>query len=283
MNKNIISAVLVLIFSSCTKAPFSSDMKLGGKIVSTSQLNKGYKVYQAKCLSCHGDKGDGKGITHRALLTKPRNLTQGMYKFGLSLNGGLPTDEDFANILNHGLNGTAMLPWKLTKEETTSVTQYIKTFALNVWDDKSYVKPERAEFTSDPYQETYEMMAIKKGKEVYHKTAQCFVCHKAYLPVEEMRIITGDMTLTAASDVYQLKPQDTSYFLGEDEDKLLTNLPPDFTYHNVRSTKNVEELYKRISVGVNGTTMPAWKDALTDDEIWAVAYYVNSLIKSKNE
>ena len=29
--------------------------------------------------------------------------------------------------------------------------------------------------------------------------------------------------------------------------------------------------------GVTGSGMPGWKDVVTDDELWALAYYVDSL------
>jgi mono/diheme cytochrome c family protein len=59
-------------------------------------------------------------------------------------------------------------------------------------------------------------------------------------------------------------------------------LPPDFTWDSIRSAASVEELYIRISAGVGGTTMPSWKGTLSDDDIWAVAHYVKSLIDLKD-
>ena len=280
-NKYIPLIFSFLILVGCSNKKFFEDKILGGKPVTKEELNFGLKVYQANCISCHGEKGDGTGITYRALKVRPRNLTQGIYKFGLSLNAGLPTDEDFALILNKGLNGTAMLPWGLSKEEVSAVIHYIKTFAPQVWEGSNFITPERPKFTRDPFQYVYEAQAVERGKLVYHQTAQCFNCHKAYLSIDEMKIITKDNSLTEKSDVFQVKPQATSYFSGKNKDDLLTNTPPDFTYHQIRSANNVEEIYKRITAGVNGTAMPSWKETLTDDEIWAVAYYVNSLVKSK--
>ena len=59
-------------------------------------------------------------------------------------------------------------------------------------------------------------------------------------------------------------------------------MPPEFTYDSVRSAKTVEELYIRLNAGVGGAAMPSWKGTLQDDEIWAVAHYVKSLIDLKN-
>jgi mono/diheme cytochrome c family protein len=34
--------------------------------------------------------------------------------------------------------------------------------------------------------------------------------------------------------------------------------------------------------GIGGTTMPSWKGTLEDNDIWAVSYYVKSLIDLKD-
>ena len=58
-------------------------------------------------------------------------------------------------------------------------------------------------------------------------------------------------------------------------------MPPDFTWHWVRSANTVEDIYVRLLSGVNGSGMPSWKDTITDEEIWAVSYYVKSLMELK--
>ncbi len=268
---------IMLVCFSCSKKPFKESLDLGGKTISTETLNRGFGVYQAKCVSCHGKDGDGTGITYRSLLIKPRNLKQGLYKFGLGLNGSLPSDEDFKNILTHGLWGTAMLPWGMNDRDLDSVIQYIKTFAPEVWSGKNYSPSIRPVFTKDPYTDVYAHVAIKKGARVYHDQGQCFSCHRAYLSVSEMKDITGDKNISEGSDVYQVKPQETSFFTGKKSDEMLTVNPPDFKVQSIRSARTVEEIYQRISVGVAGTPMPAWQDVLTEDELWSLAYYVKSL------
>lgn len=178
MNKIVTILFFLISTIACSRGPFYDDKILSNKLVSKKVLNNGHKVYVAKCLSCHGKEGDGQGITYRALFTKPRNLTQGLYKFGLSLDGGLPSDEDFAKILNHGLTGTAMLPWNLTSKELHDVTQYIKTFAPQVWEGKNFTLPTRAKFTKDPYKIVYEQDAIKKGAIIYHQKAQGLLIYR---------------------------------------------------------------------------------------------------------
>ena len=43
-----------------------------------------------------------------------------------------------------------------------------------------------------------------------------------------------------------------------------------------------EKLFNEIRYGIPWTAMPAWKDTITDDQIWAVSYYVKSLMDMKD-
>lgn len=75
-------------------------------------------------------------------------------------------------------------------------------------------------------------------------------------------------------DFYEVKPQFSEY------DHM--NIPPDFTWHEVRLIDNVEDIYVRLAAGIGGTSMPPWADVIADDDLWALAYYVESLIKLKD-
>jgi mono/diheme cytochrome c family protein len=39
-----------------------------------------------------------------------------------------------------------------------------------------------------------------------------------------------------------------------------------------------EDLYRVISAGVGGAAMPTWKGAIPEENLWALAYYVQSLV-----
>jgi len=59
--------------------------------------------------------------------------------------------------------------------------------------------------------------------------------------------------------------------------------PPDFLLVDVRSGSTVNELFKTITLGIHGTAMIANLDAYKDnpEQLWALAYYVRSLIDLK--
>ncbi|MBP9673910.1 MAG: c-type cytochrome [Bacteriovoracaceae bacterium] len=264
----------------CHEQAFKEGKEFAGKNkVSAQTLNLGKSTYMEYCVSCHGDKGDGKGVAAKGMDPIPRDFTLGLYKFGQVPAGELPHDADFSAIIKKGLHGTAMLPWDISEERIHAVTQYIKTFAPKVWEAKEAVLGERIIPTKDPYGLAHKTTAIEKGKEVYHVTAQCTTCHRAFIPKKELSALWEKVNkekLTVFDPaLYLPKVQDSEYGV-----KIV---PPDFTWHNIRSASSVEELYVRIASGVSGSGMPPWKGTIEDHEIWATAYYVKSLMDLKDK
>lgn len=273
-----IFVLLPLVLIACKGGDFKeSKTFVGGKVVTAETLNLGQMTYMDYCVSCHGVKGDGQGIASKGMFPPPRNFTLGIYKFGYVASGELPSDADFSRIIKHGLNGTAMLPWDLSQIQLDALTQYIKTFASAIWEAKDKTIGEEVKLTSDPYTMARKDFAIQYGKEVYHAVGNCFSCHSAYA--------TKDDILNWAKKHNQATPSfdDKMYTVKlQDSEHGYKALPPEFTWHHVRSANTVEELYLRLSSGVGGTTMPSWKGVLEDDQIWAVSYYVKSLMDLKN-
>jgi mono/diheme cytochrome c family protein len=278
MVKKIMVCFVPLLLLSCQKAAFQEDkIFVGQKIVSKDVLNQGHLTYLEYCVSCHGVKGDGKGISSKGLYPPPRNFTLGLFKFGTTLSGELPRDEDLMKIIRHGLNGSAMLPWDISDERLYAVTQYIKTFAPTVWEQKDKALAPQVTLTPDPFVAN-KSYAVEKGKEVYHTTASCYTCHRAYVSYDELNALSlkvNNQPAEADETIYQLKLQDSQYGVAM--------IPPDYTWHSVRSADTVEDIAIRLASGVGGTSMPSWKGVLDDEDIWATAYYVKSLINMKGQ
>jgi mono/diheme cytochrome c family protein len=278
----VLGAVTLLSSCSMEQNPFyEGKVFVGDKYASAKVLNKGKHIYTEYCMACHGVDGSGNGVAAKGLFPAPRNLKLGIYKFGNVVSGELPHDKDFYRILKNGLHGTAMFPWDMGEGQLEAVTQYIKTFAPQVWEDKNRKLGEYIVPTKDPFGLAHRSAAIEKGKEVYHAVAQCQSCHRAYVSKTEMGSIyqkVNGETLDLASlgeDLYQVKLQPSEHGVN--------GLPPDFTWHEIRSAKTEEELYVRLVAGVGGSSMPSWKDTLSDDQIWAVSYYVKSLMDLKGK
>jgi mono/diheme cytochrome c family protein len=280
----LIPILMFVIGCNVEKQPFHEGKILAGKEVSAKTLNLGYTTYVEYCIQCHGMDGKGQGPSSKGLLPPPRNLTQGLYKFPWVSYGELPHDEDFARIIRGGLNGSAMLKWDISDERLDAVIQYIKTFAPQTWEGKDKTLGTKLDLPKDPYGEVYKNIAVEKGRKVYHVVAACTQCHRAYATRAEVqewaKELKADVDTTAA-DYFQLKAQD-----GEYNYKIL---PPDFTYHSLRSITDVPSIVQRLMYGVTGSGMPGWKDVVTDEQLWELAYYVEHLqitgkdLKARND
>lgn len=274
--KKISFLLLPLLLIGCSRGDFKESKTFaGGKVVSASTLNLGQTTYVEYCVSCHGAKGDGNGIAAKGMYPPPRNFTLGIYKFANVVGGELPHDEDFYNIIGHGLKGTAMLQWDISDERLDAVVQYIKTFAPETWEGKDKVLGAKFDLPVDPYGDVYRHQAIEKGKRVYHVTAACIQCHRGYETKENISKYNEEINKVPlkpeefAADLYQVKHQD-----GDFSYKVV---PPDFLFHELRTITDVPSIVQRLMYGVNGSGMPGWKDVVTDQELWALAYYVQSL------
>ncbi|MCB9094513.1 MAG: c-type cytochrome [Halobacteriovoraceae bacterium] len=275
-----------LIFVSCNESGFKTGRTfIGGKKISAATLSKGKQIYLEYCSACHGLNGDGNGPAAKGSVPPPRNFTQGLYKFGLVQDGALPTDEDFIRIIQGGLKGTAMLKWDISHDQAFAVVQYIKTFAPQVWEGEDSEVGTPIELSNDPYTLARKEAAIEKGKEVFHITASCQTCHRAYVSHNELsnlnKKVNGEGMDDFSDDLYQSKLQTSEYYFYDSKERVAQYIPPDFTWHDIRSASTVKDIAYRVAAGVAGTGMPAWKGTITDDEIWAVAYYVKSLTELK--
>ena len=204
-------------------------------------LALGRKVYEDNCAICHGLKGDGKGEATRHFATPPRDFTKGEYKLRSTDTGQLPTDADLIRSTVQGLPGTAMVPQDhLTEAEVRAVVAYIKTLSPRF---ATASTPEPISIPSAPPR-TPE--AIARGRRVYEK-AGCVECHGP-----EAR---GDGP--SAPD--------------------LSVRPTDLTGRPLKSGPTPRDIFRSILTGLDGTPMPAYFLTLENEEIWDLAYYIDSL------
>jgi mono/diheme cytochrome c family protein len=264
---------------------FDHEMKLGGKMVSADVLTQGQIKYMQYCRACHGEDGDGRGPAAKGLRPPPRNFTKAIFKFGGVVPHdppSLPTDDDFRRIVKSGLHGTAMLPWDVPDADLDNIIQYIKTFSPR-WQQEAPGEQLKVSVESDPWRGK-EKEGILLGMKLYHGLAQCSSCHPAYASkqaiYEGSNEVNPDSPITDfRDDMYTASPTDSQEY-SLDGKHPLRIMPPDFTHRQLRSIRDgheVEDLFRVVSLGITGAAMPAWKDTLKDEQIWAIAHYVKSL------
>ncbi|HTO13189.1 MAG TPA: cbb3-type cytochrome c oxidase subunit II [Candidatus Binatia bacterium] len=206
----------------------------------------GREVFVDHCAGCHGARGDGAGRAATFLSPLPRDFTAGVFKFRSTPSGSLPTDGDLYRTITRGVRWTAMPTWhEISDKQRIAVVAYLKTLSRR-WKEDAL---EPAMALPAPPKATPELLA--RGKALYAQ-AKCAECHG-----EGGR---GD---------------------GPSADSLQDDLqrpirPADLTRGQLKAGGSVTDVYRTMTTGLDGTPMPSFADSMSDDERWAIAYYVLS-------
>ncbi|MBI4007153.1 MAG: cytochrome c, partial [Planctomycetes bacterium] len=85
-------------------------------------LERGKGLYEANCVLCHGEHGDGKGLASQ-VTPPPANFTDQEWEYGGKL-------EEIFRTISNGVPGTMMPPWKqLSETDRWALVYYVKAFS----------------------------------------------------------------------------------------------------------------------------------------------------------
>lgn len=221
---------------------------LAGTPEGAAQPHDGKHVYEHHCAVCHGSAGDGQGRATARLTTKPADFTAGRYKFRSTPSGAPPTDEDLLRTVMQGVRGTAMIPQpRMPAGEVRAVARYLRTLSPRL------AEPGRAP-VSVPAPPPVTPEAVARGAKLY-KESGCPECHGE----------TG-------------RGDGPSARKGMKDARELPIVPTDLTWRPFKRGSDPGETWKTIALGLDGTPMPSYADALEPDQVWAVVLFLESLV-----
>ncbi|MBI2884709.1 MAG: c-type cytochrome [Candidatus Omnitrophica bacterium] len=212
----------------------------------------GRAAFEQHCARCHGPQAAGDGYDAKRLYPRPRDLTEGVFKFRSTATGTAPADEDLFRTLTDGLPGSGMPDWRHLDEAVRwQLVYYIKSLSP-VFED-SPAQP--VDLGRDPGRRRVDLAA---GKQVYEKL-RCAACHGAQ----------GRADGTSAPSLVDNWGRATR--------------PADLTQGwNYRGGSDPKAIVTRVLAGIDGTPMPSYAEATTPEEAWQLAYYVRSLQQEPN-
>lgn len=208
------------------------------------------QLYERHCAACHGVEGLGQGPAAYLLYPKPRDFTRGVYKFRSTPTGSPPTDQDLLRTLQNGVPGTAMPAWdRLSDEELTNLTEYVKTFS-DIFTDPDAMEPPISVKTPP----SMTANSVQAGKEIYMEM-ECDRCHGP----------GGKGNGSAAGT------------LTDDLDRPIR--PYDFTRGPalMKGGASPQDIYRTFMTGLDGTPMPSFIDDLEEEQRWQLVHYIQSL------
>lgn len=205
----------------------------------------GQRIYIQRCAVCHGPNGRGNGPAAPSLIPRPRDFTQGQFKYKSTPTGQPPSDADLIRTISNGLQASAMPYWHdlLRETEIREVVTYIKSFSSTFNEpspDPLIISP-RVPADAD---------SIERGRELY--LASCAECHGP----------DGRSDKTFKDEKgYPVKSRD---------------LTAPWTF---RGGREPEQIWLRLTTGIPSSPMPAFADATTPEERWDIVNYVLSLAR----
>ena len=217
-----------------------------------SQEDRGEKLYNDWCAQCHGYDGDGKGYASGIYtIPQPRDFTSGTYKFRTTPSGEPPLDEDIIRATREGNPGTTMPPWtRFSDDEVKDIVEYVKIFA-----DEEGTFEEEGEFFQVGKAPAVSDALLQQGKEIYDR-AKCWECH-------------GKAGRGEGEKGWQDKFKN---------DWGTRAYPTDLTQSwEYRNEAEVEDIFRSVTSGFDGTPMASFQTSYSDEERWALSHYVESL------
>ena len=209
---------------------------------------RGQQVYAANCGVCHGVNGDGNGTAAHMFRVRPRDFRQGIFKFRSTPFGSLPTDDDLLQSVTHGLRWTGMVGRvDLPEADRLAVVQYLKAFSPR------FATEAPAPAVGVPTAPPKNRELVEQGGHLYRELG-CNACHG-----ERGR---GDGPAAPGLKDYWDWP----------------TRPSDLTWRPLKRGSRPEDVYLTIATGLSGTPMPYLGGSLDGRQIWALVYYLDSLV-----
>ncbi len=230
--------------------------QLDGSALSAT-MAYGARLYDAQCTTCHGANGDGVGGV---------DLRSGRFRNAV-------TDQDLVRVITTGIQGTGMLAFKFDASEIAGIVAYLRN--MNSFDRGSVKAGDAA-----------------RGQMVYDGKGGCARCHRVGAQGSRVGPDLSDVgaARSAASllrsltdPTAQMMPINRPVRAVTRAGKVINGRRLNEDTYTVQLLDDQEQLISLVKSDLASYTiltvssMPSYKDRLTEDEIADVVAYLLSL------
>ena len=152
------------------------------------------RLYFEHCALCHGPDGRGNGSAAPSMIPRPRDFTQGLFKYKSTPAAAPPSDDDLYAVIADGLSASAMPGWKdiLKPDEIRALVGVVKAMSPAFARSEPPIEvPPRLASTAD---------SLARGKKLYAE-AGCSACHgddlrggKVFEDAKGYPVVSRDLT-----------------------------------------------------------------------------------------
>lgn len=244
-----------------------------------ARLKQGAAVFAYRCQQCHGASGDGNGPVAQYLNPRPRDYTQGIFKFTSTPYGVKPRRSDLLQTLRRGVSGTSMPAFDdLAPDDLEAVADYVIFLAQRGELEQELVLLAQDEEELDP-ELVQESVDTVRGR---WAAAQ----PQLVMPLTPMPPMTPE-TIAKGHELY-LQQVCNKCHGANGRGGLAGNIEigkdawghvaaaADLTSGMFRGGGRPIDIYRRIYSGINGTPMPGFAQVFANepDKVWYLVHYI---------
>ena len=230
-------------------------------------LRLGEMVFDQYCVECHGLLGDGDGVRNEISYALPRNFLTGTFKLTTTENL-VPSDADLTRTIERGVPSAGMPNWGwLPEEEIAALVAYVRHLVIEARRDDLAEEVAKGELTAEVAAEILAEQTVPGPTIVVPPEPE-------FSPQRRLR--GRSIYLEACSLCHGPEGEpDEGNFKTDFEGNLV--LPTSLVKGDFKGGSEGAQLYARLLKGMNGTAMPAYEGAYSDEELWDLIHYVQSL------
>ncbi len=232
----------------------SAVLSLSGNALAKGDAENGKAVYAKRCEQCHGVDGAADGPAANFMYPRPRVFKENsVYKFAVTPDGVIPTEQDMYKVIDQGIPGTSMPGFPvLNEQEKWDLVALLRAWSED-FSDTDYTEEmvPMAELTNPPIPASPD--SVKRGKKVYTDN-NCQDCH-------------GNAGRGDGPNWSKLAEDSWGNTL------VPRNLNNPETYRNGHSPA---DMLKSISRGLTGSPMASYRDAIAIEDRWHLINYIRS-------
>ncbi|HLF18706.1 MAG TPA: c-type cytochrome [Candidatus Omnitrophota bacterium] len=244
--------------------------------VTKELFSRGETLYQKQCSVCHGPQGKGDGKAAYLLSPKPRDFVGDKFRF-ISTTNQQATDEDLFKVITRGMAGSSMPPWAhLRERDRWALVYYVRYLS-----------------EADEFKESGKV--LEKGiknefswndiKEIVNKqiASENIIKIPPEPEVTQETLVRGrELFVVSCAGCHGLQGRGDGQQNMTDSQGLPTK-PRDLTAGIFKSDSSSEELYFRMMAGMPGTPMPSYNGVFTQEQIWDLIHFVQTLTTPEAE